>query len=149
MFRGIIAALFAGVIVAGLSSTANAKPRVQSQVEGSYTTRSGRSLRGLENRNLSPDFPTLLPETPAISPSSVPAPILLRNNAEPESVAQSITVFGQKIELGNRGSSENSGNQAPSHMGVRNVEVSAGASSTDSEQLLRVQYQLMSNPKKN
>ncbi|GAB4184100.1 MAG: hypothetical protein Fur006_21380 [Coleofasciculaceae cyanobacterium] len=146
MFRGIITAFFAGAIVAGLSSTVDAKPRVQSQSQGGYTTRSGASLRGLENRNVSQDFPTFLPETSESSPSSVPTPISIHDNSETVNQPQSITVFGQKIELGHRNSSQNSENQAPSHVGLRNIEVSAGASSLDSQQLLRVQYQMLSSP---
>jgi hypothetical protein len=146
MFRGIITAFFAGAIVAGLSSTVDAKPRVQSQSQDGYTTRSGASLRGLENRNVSQDFPTFLPETSESSPSSVPAPISIHENSETVNQPQSITVFGQKIELGHRNSSHNSENQAPSHVGLRNIEVSAGASSLDSQQLLRVQYQMLSSP---
>jgi hypothetical protein len=148
MFRGIIAALFAGAVVTGLTSTAYAKPRVQSQAEGGLTTRSGSSLRGLHNRSVSQDFPTILPETSETSPISVPAPIFIRHRPERVTQPQSITVFGQKIDLGSRKSSPNSANQSPSHVGVRNVEVSTGASSTDSEQVLRVQYQLMSRPEK-
>lgn len=146
MFRGIITALFAGVIVAGLSSTADAKPRVQSQSRSGYTTRSGASLRGLENRSVSQDFPTLMPDSSERSGNSVPAPISLHENSEAVNQPQSITVFGQKIELGHRNSSQNSENQAPSHVGLRNVEVSAGASSLDSQQLFRVQYQMLPSP---
>ncbi len=143
MFRGIITAIVAGAIVTGLASTAYAKPRGQSQSEGGYTTRSGESLRGLESRSGLQDLATSSSES---SPSSVPAPILLHDISQPVTQPQSVTIFGEKIELGHRGSSQNSGNQAPSHANLRNVEVSAGASSTDPEQVLRVQYQLMSNP---
>jgi hypothetical protein len=146
MFRGIITAFFAGAIAAGFSSTAYAKPRVQSQSQSPYTTRSGTSLRGLENRSVSRDFPTFLPETSERSPNSVPAPISLQDNPDTVNQLQSITVFGQKIELGHRDSSQNSENQAPSHVGLRNVEVSAGASSLDSQQLFKVQYQMLSSP---
>lgn len=147
MFRGIIAALFAGALVAGLTSTVYAKPRVQSQPEGGFTTLSGASLRGLENRNVSQDFPTFLPESSENPSLPEPAPILLGDRSEPVTQPQSITVFGEKIELGSRRASPNSGNQAPSHVEMRNVEVSAGASSTDAEQLVKVQYQLLSRPK--
>ncbi len=144
MFREIIAALVAGTVFTGLSATADAKPRVQSQGEGGYTTRSGASLRGLENRSVSEDFPTTFSSQP--SRVAVPAPILLRDRSEVVPQPQAITVFGQKIELGDQNSSSNSPNQAPSHVGVRNVEVSTGASSTDGEQLFRVQYRLLSQP---
>lgn len=143
MFRGITTAIVAGAIVTGLTSTAYAKPRVQSQSEGGYTTRSGESLQGLESRRAAQDL--VIPSSES-SPSSVPAPILLHDNSQPAPQPQSITIFGEKIELGHRGSSPNSANQAPSHANLRNVEVSAGASSTDPEQVLKVQYQLMSNP---
>ena len=146
MFRGIITAFFAGVVVAGLSSTADAKPKVQSQSQSGYTTRSGASLRGLENRSVSQDFPSFLSETPQGSSNSVPAPISLHDNSETVNQPQSITVFGQKIELGHRNSSQSSQNQAPSPVGLRNVEVSAGASSLDSQQLFRVQYQMLQTP---
>jgi len=143
MSRGLITAFFAGVVVAGLSSTAYAKPKVQSQSQGGYMTRSGASLRGLENRSVSRDFPTFSPEISERSSNSVPAPISLHEHPEIVNQPQSITVFGQKIELGHRNSSQHSENQAPSHVGLRNVEVSAGASSLDSQQLFRVQYQML------
>lgn len=148
MFRGIIATLVAGAVVTGLTSTAYAKPRVQSQPAKGFTTRSGASLRGLENRSVSRDFPTFLPDTAEAASIPQPAPILLRDRTEPAPQPPSITVFGEKIDLGNQKSSQNSRNQVPSHVGVRNVEVSAGASSTDSEQLVKVQYRLPSSPEK-
>jgi hypothetical protein len=141
MFRGIITALFAGAVVAGLASTAYAKPRVQTQPQGGFTTRSGASLRGLERQSESED---ILPET---SPISQPAPIL-GNNSQPATRPQSITIFGETIQLGNRGASQNSGNRAPSHVEMRNVEVEAGASSLDPDRVLRLQYQLLSPPEK-
>jgi hypothetical protein len=146
MFRGIIATFVAGAVVTGLTSTAYAKPRVQSQPAKGFTTRSGASLRGLENRSVSHDFPTFLPDTSEAASIPEPAPILLPNRTEPATQPQSITVFGEKIELGSQKSSQNSRNQVPSHVGVRNVEVSTGASSTDSEQLVKVQYRLLSRP---
>ena len=146
MFRGIIAAFVAGSAITGLTSTAYAKPRAQSQPASGVTTRSGASLRGLENRSVSHDFSSFLPDSSEAASIPEPAPILLHNHAEPATQPQSITVFGEKIELGSHKSSQNPANQAPSHVGVRNVEVSTGASSTDSEQLVKVQYRLLSHP---
>ncbi|HEY9830302.1 MAG TPA: hypothetical protein V6D26_06975 [Stenomitos sp.] len=148
MFRGFITTLFAGIVVTGLTSTAYAKPRVQTQPAGGFTTRSGASLRGLENRSISQDLPTILSDTADTSSVAVPAPILLHQPSESVAQPPSITVFGEKIELGTKRGSRNSSNQAPSHVGVRNVQVSAGGSSTDSEQLVKVQYQLLSDPER-
>lgn len=143
MLRGIIATLFAGALITALTSTVCAKPKGQPQAEGGFTTRSGASLRGLQNRSASEGLTNSSSET---APISVPVPILLHENSESVTQPQSLTLFGQEIKLGNRGTSRNSGNQAPSHMEMRNVEFSAGASSLDPGQVLRVQYQLMSNP---
>lgn len=148
MFRGMIAVLFTGAVVTGLSSTGYAQQRVQPQPEGSFTTRSGESLR-IEGRSVSKDFQTPSPDTAS---NSVPAPISLPQNSQPVTRPQSLTVFGQKIDFGNRKTSQNSdsntGNQAPSYVEMRNVEVSAGASSMDSQQIFKVQYQMLSPQEK-
>jgi hypothetical protein len=148
MFRGAIAVLFIGAVVTGLSSTGYAQQRVQPQPEGSFTTRSGESLR-VEGRSVSKDFKTPTPATPS---NSVPAPVSLPHNSEAVTQPQSLTVFGQKIDFGHRrtspASDTNSGNRAPSHLEMRNVEVSAGASSMDSQQIFKVQYQMLSPQEK-
>ncbi len=144
MVRRTLAALSAGVLVTSLTSPVYAQPRVQSQTRGHFTTRSGASLQGLENRSISQDFPAFLPASSSVS---VPQPVV-RESAESSEKPQSVTVFGQTIELGSRGDSKNSGNKAPSHLEMRNIEFSAGASATDSEELLRVQYQLMNSEQK-
>ena len=131
MFRGIIVALFAGAVVTGLTSTVYAQPLVRSQPENGFTTRSGESLRGLESRNLSTDYPTVFPEPSSISE---PSPISLHNNN-----SASVSQFPERLVLGNIVEINFK------HLVLdKKIQINAGGSSLDSEQLLNVGYQLLS-----
>jgi hypothetical protein len=145
MFRAITVVLFAGAIVTQLTATVYAKPIERSQPENRFNTLSGESLRGLESRNLSKDSPV-----PEASPISETSSISARdnNNSEPSIQIPAITVFGTKVEISRGRSSGDSNSRASGFVGVRNIEVSTGASSVDTEQVVKVQYQLLSSPDK-
>jgi hypothetical protein len=144
MFRGMIVTLFAGAVVTGLTSITYAKPVVQSQAQSSFSTRSGESLRGLESRNVSEDY-TVFSETTLINEAS---PISLPDeNSESARPAPAISVFGNRIELPGDRSSRNSESQAPRQLRLNDVGVSAGGSSIDSDQILKLQYQLLTPPR--
>ncbi len=145
MVRGILTPLFAGVIVTGLAATVCAKPIVSSQAESNFSTRSGQSLRRIESRNIVKDF--LAPSATTPSNTAI-APMSLRDN---QSVAQPLAEFvlGNNVKISTGRSAANAQTNAPAHLElIDRVEVNAGASSLDSEQLLRVQYQLISQPQK-
>jgi hypothetical protein len=73
MFRKTIAPLFAGMVVTGLSSTVYAQPITPAPTDNSFNTRSGESLRGLQNRSISKDSSTFSETSPlsGISPMSI------------------------------------------------------------------------------
>ncbi len=147
MFRGIIAVLIAGAVVTGLTSTVCAKPMENSQPQDSFNTLSGESLRGLESRNLSKDSSTILPETSPISErASISARDNNNNNSTPVIEIPAIAVFGTKVEFSRGRSSGDANSRASGNVELSNLEVSAGASSVDSEQVVKVQYQLLSQP---
>jgi hypothetical protein len=147
MFRGIIAPLFAGVIVTGLTSTVYAKPIVPSQPENNFSTRSSESLRRIENRNIVKDF--LTPSSTTSSAAEI-SPISLQDNKPtPVPLAPAEFVLGNNVKVSAGRPSPNSATHAPAHLELSNrIEVNAGASSLDSEQLVKVQYQLLSQPEK-
>lgn len=115
MFRGVIAALFAGTIVTGLTST------VYAQSSNGANTLSGESLRGLENREVSKDFPSVFSGSSRTSGNS--STLLLDNdaNSEPQSKPP--------IRL-------------PEF--VNQLDFSTGGSALNSEEVFKVRYRLLS-----
>ncbi len=113
MFHKTSAALFAGIVVTGLSSTVYAQTITPAPADSSFNTRSGESLRGLQNRSISKDYSTFS-ET---SPLSGISPMSIRNNSAPRSP-------GVRLSDG--------------------VKVSAGASPINSDEVLKVRYNLLS-----
>lgn len=138
MFRGMITIVFAGMVITGLTSTVCAEPIARSQARNTPTTLSGESLRGLESRNLFKDSPSLSGTAPV--PDAAPLSLqddnsLQEDNSESGNQARTISVFGITVELSPEGLSQ---------LGLSNLEVSAGGSSVDAEQVLNVRYQLLS-----
>lgn len=140
MLRAIIAALVTGAVVAELSSTVYAQSFTRSHSATGFTTLSGESLRRIENRNFSKDFP-LFSET---SLTSQPETISLPNeNSAPTIKIPSLSVFGKKVEIDSGNSLSGSKTPAsPQLVWSNKLEVSTGGSPVDSERLVRVQYQL-------
>jgi hypothetical protein len=143
-FREIIVTVFAGTVVIGLTSTVHAQAIVSAPLENSSTTLSGESLRGLEGRNLTKDSSNLFSGT---SPFSDTLPISLDDtNSAPSSQVAGFSVFGQKVKVPSGRTSRKANDSG--HIGLNNIQFSAGGSSLDSEQVLNVRYQLLS-PKAN
>lgn len=115
MFRGIITALFTGTVVTGLTST------VYAQSGNGTTTLSGESLRGLENREVSKDFPSVFSGSLRTSGNS--STLLLDN--DPNSKPQ----LKPPIRL-------------PEF--VNQLDFSTGGSALNSEEVFKVRYRLLS-----
>lgn len=115
MYREIIAALFIGTIVTGLTST------VYAQSNNGATTLSGESLRGLENREVSKDFPSVFSGSSRTSGNS--STLLLDNNAN------------SKPEI-----------KPPIRLPefVNQLDFSTGGSALNSEEVFKVRYRLLS-----
>ena len=115
MYRGIIAALFTGTIVTGLTST------VYAQSNNGATTISGESLRGLQNREVSKDFTSVFSGSSPSSGNS--STLLLDNNANSEPRIK------PPIRL-------------PEF--VNQLDFSTGGSALNSEEVFKVRYRLLS-----
>jgi len=136
MMRKIIP-LGAGLLVAGLTPTVGAMPIEPSQPDN--TTLSGESLQGLDSRSLN-DNTTFLPQA---SSRSQPASVALPDNeSESENETPAISVFG--IKLSAEESPSDSDDYPSTHLEISDLEVSAGGSSLDSEQVVNVKYRLLS-----
>ncbi len=113
MLRKITATLGVGAAVTGLTPVAHAGQMALSQPESPAETLQGESVREQENiYNSKKDYPTILAQA---------EPILLRNSSPAEIVTP---IPAEILEL------------------IRKVEISTGASSLDSDQLVRVQIHL-------
>jgi len=136
MMRKIIP-LGAGLLVASLTPTVGAMPIQPSQPDN--TTLSGESLQGLDSRSLN-DNTTFLPQA---SSRSQPASVALPDNeSESENETPAISVFG--IKLSAEESPSDSDDYPSTHLEISDLEVSAGGSSLDSEQVVNVKYRLLS-----
>ena len=136
MFRKTIAPLFAGMVVTGLSSTVYAQPITPAPTDNSFNTRSGESLRGLQNRSISKDSSTFS-ET---SPLSGISPMSIRNSSTRRSPSVRL-IDGVKVTAGSTSTSTGSSG----YLEVNDqVKVSAGASPINSDEVLKVRYNLLS-----
>jgi hypothetical protein len=135
MMREIIIPLGAGVLVAGLTPTVSAMPIEPSQPDNA--TLSGESLQGLDSRSLN-DNTTFFPQA---SSRSQPASVALPDN-ESENETPAISLFG--IKLSAEDSPSDSDDYPSTHLELSDLEVSAGGSSLDSEQVVNVKYRLLS-----
>jgi hypothetical protein len=142
MLRGSTVILFAGAIAFGLTSHVWANPSERSRGEENFTTLSGESLRGLENRSASENSPALLREDNSDAETGA---ISLPEN-ESDSEAPEITLFGNTIKLSSEDSPQNADNVPSTHLELSDLEFSTGGSSVDGEQLMRVQYRFPSAP---
>ncbi len=142
MLRGSTVILVAGAIAFGLPSPVWANPSNRSQGEGNFTTLSGESLRGLENRSVSEESPALLRE----EHSGTETGAISLPEDESESEAPEITIFGNTIKLSAEDSPQNSSDRPSTHLELSDVEFSTGGSSVDDEQLMKVQYRFPSAP---
>ncbi len=136
MFCKTIAALFAGIVVTGLSSTVYAQTITPAPADSSFNTRSGESLRGLQNPSISKDYSTFS-ET---SPLSGISPMSIRNNSAPRTRGVRLS-DGVKVTAGSTFTSTGSSG----YLEVNDqVKVSAGASPINSDEVLKVRYNLLS-----
>lgn len=117
MFRGILATLGVGAVITGSSSRVLAHPIAFSELETDFCTPSAKSLRDIENRNLSKDYPILISKNLPIPETE---PILLRDKRK-------TPVVRVPAKISNL---------------IKRVEVSTGGSSLDSEQMVRVRLRL-------
>lgn len=115
MFRRIIAALFAGTIVTGLTSN------VYAQSSNGATTLTSESLRGLQNREASKDFPSVFSGSSRTSGNS--STLLLDNNDNSEPQVK------PPIRL-------------PEF--VNQLDFSTGGSTLNSEEVFKLRYRLLS-----
>jgi hypothetical protein len=116
LFRTILATLGVGGLVTGLpSAVLSANPTVLSQPESNFSTLSGESLRGIENRNNSKDY--LTSET---KPRTERKPILLSRNTK----APAVQIPPLILDV------------------IKRVEVNTGGSSLDSDQVVKVRYRM-------
>jgi hypothetical protein len=118
LFRGLLATLGVSSPIAGLQQAVYAtNPAMLSQPESHFSTLSGESLRGIENRNNSKDYSTIFSET---QPQSQRKPILLSDNTDTPVIQVPVAL----LDL------------------IKKVEINTGGSSLDSEQLVKVQYRM-------
>ncbi|MEQ8539551.1 MAG: hypothetical protein RIB93_19130 [Coleofasciculus sp. D1-CHI-01] len=134
MMRKIIIPLGAGVLVTSLTPTVGAMPIEPSQSDNA--TLSGESLQGLDSRSL--DNTTFFPQA---SSRSQPESLALPDN-ESENETPAISLFG--IKLSAEESPSDSDDYPSTHLELSDLEVSAGGSSLDSEQVVNVKYRLLS-----
>lgn len=142
MLRGSTVILFAGAIAFGLTSHVWANPSERSRAERNFTTLSGESLQGLENRSTSEDSPALLRED---NSGAETGEILLPEDKS-ESEAPEITLFGNTIKLSTEDSPQSADNRPSTHLELSDLEFSTGGSSVDDEQVMKVQYRFPSAP---
>jgi hypothetical protein len=118
LFRGLLATLGVGSPIAGLQQAVYAaNPAMLSQPESHFSTLSGESLRGLENRNNSKDYSTISSEPTSITERK---PILLSRNTE----RPVVQIPSEILDL------------------IERIEVDTGGSSLDCDQLVKVQYHM-------
>jgi len=118
LFHAILATLGCCSLITGLQKAAYAANlTVLSPSESGLSTLSSESLLGLENRNSSEDYSTIFSET---KPLREWQPIFLSQNTEVPLIQVPTVV----LDL------------------INSVEVNTGASSLDSDQLLKLRYRL-------
>ncbi|EDX73740.1 hypothetical protein MC7420_6788 [Coleofasciculus chthonoplastes PCC 7420] len=100
-------------------------------------TLSGESLQGLDSRSLN-DNATFFPQASSrFQPESVALP-----DNESENETPAISLFG--IKLSAEESPSDSDDYPSTYLELSDLEVSAGGSSLDSEQVVNVKYRLLS-----
>lgn len=118
LFHAILATLGCCSLITGLHKSAYAANlTILSPSESGLSTLSSESLLGLENRNSSEDYSTIFSET---QPQREWQPIFLSQNTEVPLILVPTVV----LDL------------------INSVEVNTGASSLDSDQLLKLRYRM-------